>query len=100
MEVNIQNIHYKKIRQCYILTITCANCNSFICTYQKVGRTNLVKLYLERIVTASIDLKTPPGAIFCPTCGNQIAIKYTVKKDNKLAYRLVPSMSHKSKYVK
>ncbi len=94
------NEKQKKVKQAYIIDISCAVCQTYLVTYQKVGRTNLVKLYYDRITKSSIDLKDVPGAIVCPNCDNIIAIKYMTKGDNKTAYRLVPSMFRKSKYIK
>jgi len=92
-----ENHFKKKIKGSHLLRITCAHCRYFIALYQKVGESNLVKMYLDRIVESSMDLSDIPGAILCPECGVKIATKYTVKTDNKPAYRLSPSMFHKAK---
>ena len=92
-----RNPHCRKIRGSHFLEITCAHCNGVIAKYQKVGESNLVKLYHDRIVESSIDLTEPPGALFCPGCGERIATRYLTKVDRKEAYRLVPSAFHKKK---
>ncbi len=92
------NKYYKKIKKAYILTISCAHCKEYVITYQKVGRSNLVKMYLDRIVDSAVDLDNIPGAISCPICQRQLATKYVIKRENKIAYRLVPSMFNKSSY--
>ncbi len=94
------NEHCKKVKGSHILEIKCGVCKSFIATYRKVGESNLVKMYSERIIKSVIDLNDDPGAIFCPVCNNQIATKYTVKRNKKTAYRLVPSAFNKKKKTK
>ena len=84
-----------KVRGSHVLEVNCAYCKCFIARYQKVGETNLVKMYIERIVEGSIDFSLMPGALLCPKCGERIATRYTVKTDKKEAYRLVPSAYNK-----
>ena len=93
----IQNPVCKKPRGSHVLLISCAHCGNAIAKYHKVGESNLVKMYHERIAESSIDLADLPGALFCPECGAQIATRYTTKPDRKEAYRLVPSAFHKKK---
>jgi len=92
-----KNPNCKKIRGSHILQINCAYCKSFIAHYRKVGESNLIKLYKDRIVDGSIDFAQEYRAIFCPNCKERIATKYTVKADGKEAFRLVPSSFNKTK---
>ena len=92
-----ENPNCKKIRGSHILEVICARCKTFIVHYQKVGESNLVKLYNDRIIEGIIDFSEYHGAIFCPTCGERIATRYIVKQDKKEAYRLVPSAFNKRK---
>ncbi|NLT58667.1 MAG: hypothetical protein GXX99_06855 [Clostridiales bacterium] len=85
----------RRIRGSHLLEVSCAHCQCFIATYQKLGESPLVKLYHERIVEGSIDLSQPRGALFCPGCGERIATRYLTKMDHKEAYRLVPSAFHR-----
>ena len=96
MEV-FKNPNCKKVRGSHLLEITCAYCKHFIANYQKVGESNLVKLYNDRIIDGSIDFSQYHGALFCPECGKQIATRYIVKADKKEAYRLTPSAFNKKK---
>ncbi|MCL2574050.1 MAG: hypothetical protein FWE34_05795 [Defluviitaleaceae bacterium] len=91
------NPNCKKIRGSYILEITCAHCGGFIARYQKVGESNLVKMYNDRIIEGCVDFSQYHGAIFCAGCGERVATRYVVKRDKKEAYRLVPSGFHKKK---
>ena len=92
-----KNPNGRKIRGSHILAVSCAYCNCFIAHYQKVGESNFVKMYNDRIIDGSIDFSLYHGAIFCPACGQRIATRYITKMDKKEAYRLVPSAFHKKK---
>ena len=91
------NPNCKKIRGSHILAVSCAHCKCFIAHYQKVGESNFVKMYNDRIIEGSIDFSQYHGAIFCPGCNERIATRYITKIDKKEAYRLVPSAFHKRK---
>ena len=91
------NPNCKKIRGSHILEISCANCKSFIARYQKVGESNLVKMYNERIIDGSIDFSLFHGALFCPGCGARIATRYVTRADKKEAYRFAPSAFNKKR---
>lgn len=92
-----QNPNCRKIRGSHILVITCARCGQYIARYQKVGESNLVKMYNDRIIDGSINFAKYNGALFCPGCGARIATRYMTKFDHKEAYRLTPSAFHKKK---
>lgn len=87
----------KKVRGSHVLEIGCAYCKCFIANYQKVGESNLVKMYNERIIDGSVNFSEHPGAVFCPNCNERIATRYVTKMDKKIAYRLVPSAFNKKR---
>jgi len=93
----IPNPNCKKVRGSHILEVTCAHCKTFIAHYQKVGESNLVKMYNDRIIEGIVDFSQYHGAIFCPQCSERIATRYVVKQDKKEAYRLVPSAFNRRK---
>ena len=93
----IPNPNCKKVRGSHVLEVSCARCKTFIANYQKVGESNFVKMYNERIIDGVIDFSQHLGALFCPSCGSRIATRYVTKADKKEAYRLVPSAFHKKK---
>ena len=86
-----------KVRGSHILEVSCAFCGCFIARYQKVGESNFVKMYNDRIIEGSIDFSVYHGAVFCPNCKEHIATRYITKPDKKEAYRFVPSAFHKKK---
>ena len=91
------NPNCKKIRGSHILVVSCAHCQTFIAHYQKVGKSNFVKMYNDRIIDGVLDFSKYHGAIFCPNCKERIATRYMTRRDRKEAYRLVPSAFHKKK---
>jgi len=93
----IPNPNARRVRGAHLLRISCAHCACPIATYQKVGNSNLVKMYNDRIVDGSIDFAIYHGALFCPQCDARIATRYITKRDKKEAYRLTPSAFHKKK---
>ena len=96
MEI-FKNPYCKKIRGSHILAVSCAHCKTFIAHYQKVGESNFVKMYKDRIIDSVMDFSQYHGAIFCPNCNERIATRYMTKIDKKEAYRLVPSGFNKRK---
>ncbi len=91
------NENCKKVKGSHLLEIKCAYCKSFIAKYRKVGESNLVKMYNERIVESIFDCSEYHGAIICPNCENRIATRYVTKMGKKEAYRLTPSAFNKKK---
>lgn len=92
-----KNPNCKRVRGSHVLEVSCAYCKAFIARYQKVGESNFVKMYNDRIIEGSIDFSQYQGALFCPGCGAQIATRYITKMDKKEAYRLRPSAFNKRK---
>jgi hypothetical protein len=84
-----KNPNCKKVRGSHILEVSCAYCKCFIANYQKVGESNFVKMYNDRIIDGSIDFSQYLGAIFCPECGERIATRYMTKMDKKDLLRKV-----------
>ena len=95
-----KNPNCRKIRGSHILEVSCAHCKYFIANYQKVGESNFVKMYNERIIEGTLDFSLYHGAVFCPNCGERIATRYITKMDKKEAYRLVPSAFHTKRKFK
>ena len=96
----VPNTNCRKVRGSHVLIVSCARCKTFIAHYQKVGDSNFVKMYNDRIIDGAIDFSKRHGAIFCPNCNERIATRYITKMDKKEAYRLVPSAFHKKKKLK
>lgn len=82
------NPHYKRIKGSYILIVRCNYCKTDIAKYQKVGKGRLLRMYIERIVESSVNIAQKPGALFCPNCKQQLAIRAFLKGKNTEAYVL------------
>ncbi len=93
----IPNPNCRRVRGSHVLAVSCARCQTFIAHYQKVGESNFVKMYNERIIDGAVDFSQYRGAIVCPNCHERIATRYMTRMDKKEAYRLVPSAVHKKK---
>ena len=96
MEI-IKNSNCRKVRGSHVLEVVCGYCKTFIANYQKVGESNFVKMYNDRIIDGCVDFSLYHGAIICPNCNARIATRYMTKMDKKEAYRLVPSAFNKRK---
>jgi hypothetical protein len=92
-----KNPNCRKIKGSHLLEVSCAYCKFFIAKYQKVGESNFVKMYNDRIIEGTIDFSKYQGALYCPKCKKQIATRYITKMDKKEAYRFVPSAFNKKK---
>ena len=92
-----KNPNCKKIRGSHLLSVSCAHCKQFIALYQKVGESNFVKMYNDRIIEGTLDFAKYYGAIVCPNCNAHIATRYITKIDKKEAYRFAPSAFNKKK---
>lgn len=95
--MQFKNPNAKKVRGSHLLLISCACCKEPLAEYRKVGSSNLVKMYNERIVAGNIDFSKYHGALYCPKCNNQFATRYVTKFDKKEAYRFLPSTFNKKK---
>ena len=95
-----KNPNCRKIRGSHLLEVSCAYCKHYIAKYQKVGESNFVKMYNDRIIEGTLDFSQYHGAIFCPNCGERIATRYITQPDKKEAYRFVPSAFNKKKCLK
>lgn len=89
-----------------ILAIFCSRCKTSLCIYQKDGKGNLHRLYLDRIIKSesffkipaynrSVILKGLPN-IVC-FCRNIIAVPMLYKEEGRLAFRLIHGSINKTK---
>lgn len=84
-----KNPYYRRVKGSYTLLIRCGYCKTDIAVYQKVGKGNLLRMYVERIIKSSVDLFKKPGVLFCPNCNKQLATKVILKRKNKEAYVMI-----------
>ena len=75
----------------YILIVSCGYCKTDIARYQKVGRGNLLRMHIDRIIEAAIDFSKNHKALVCPNCNEQLGTRVTLKRKNKEVYRMIRS---------
>lgn len=68
--------------------VACGYCKTDIVKYQKLGRGNLLRMHIDRIIESSIDLSKD---LICPNCGKKLGIKINLKRENKQAYKMIRS---------
>lgn len=83
-----KNPNYRKIRGSHILIVSCGYCKTDIVKYQKVGRGNLLRMHINRIIESSAKISKH---LICPNCGERSGTKITLKERDKKAYRMLRS---------
>lgn len=86
--MNYQNPNYRKIKGSYILLVSCGHCKTEIVKYQKLGKGNVLRMYIDRIIEGNIRFC---GDLICPNCGKILGTKVTLKKGNKEFYKMIRS---------
>jgi len=82
-----------------IFQIYCSKCGSEVCVYQKEGAGNLLRIFLNKIISPNnmvemfktIKTKRDLHGLKCPSCGELIGVPMIYDKDNRLAFRLIPN---------
>ena len=87
MQIILKNDKYKKARGGYsrVLKISCRECSSFVCLYQKDGSGNLRRMYVDRIIDPKVSIGRKD--LRCPK-GHLLGTKIVYKKENRPAFRL------------
>lgn len=83
-----ENPNYRKVKGSYILLISCGVCKTEIVKYQKLGKGNLLRMHIDRIIESSVNFSQE---LICPNCGNKLGSKITLKKENKEVYKMIRS---------
>ncbi len=87
---------FKKARGGYsrLLELSCNKCKARLCFYQKDGKGQLVRLYLDRMLKAEhysryreSPLKQIPQLV-CLACKEHLGAPMIYEKEQRLAYRL------------
>ncbi|MCY3054840.1 hypothetical protein ODY46_03735 [Aerococcus sp. CDC-944-U94] len=67
-----QNSRTGKIKNAHPLLVSCMHRKHDLCVYWKVGRGNLIKLQIHRIIEAEYDFGRRDKALLCPNCQEQL----------------------------
>lgn len=68
-----KNPYYKKLKNTFLLEVSCGHCKTPILIYEKTGRGNLIKMQIRRIKEAEVDLDNYKGHLYCINCGEELA---------------------------
>ncbi len=82
-----KNPYYKKIKNSRNLTVLCGYCKSELCNYQKIGKGNLINMYVERIVNMNFNLESK--GLRCPYCEELIAIRKFNNNRSKDSFKMI-----------
>lgn len=85
----MKNDKYKSARGGWsrLLDITCDNCNSHVCFYQKDGPGPLKRMYKDRM----LDLSTSEVDLVCQNCKQTLGTYIIYEKEKRPAFRLYVS---------
>ena len=75
-----------------MLEISCMECGSFVCNYQKDGPGNLRRMYIDRISDSKVSLLEK--SLKCEN-GHLLGMAIIYKKENRPAFRLISEMVQK-----
>lgn len=81
-----RNPYYKKTKRAFDMLVSCAYCKANICKYRKVGKGNLVRLWLSRIVEMEFEITKD---LACPFCGEVLGSLVEIDGDG--AYKILRS---------
>lgn len=85
--MKFKNDKYKKARGGYsrLLNITCRECGSLVCEYQKDGSGSLKRMYHDRILEPKVSILKKD--FLCPK-NHLIGVRIIYKKENRQAFRI------------
>lgn len=82
-----KNPYYKRLKNTYLLEVSCGHCKTPMVVYEKAGKGNLIKMQIHRIKEAQVDLESHKGHLCCLNCGEELAKEGTYR--NRLTYWVV-----------
>lgn len=87
MKAKFKNDKYKKARggRSRLLKISCQECGSPVCSYQKDGPGNLRRMYIDRIIEPKVSIARKD--LSCAK-GHLLGVKTIYHKENRPAFRL------------
>ena len=71
------------------MLISCGHCKSKIIKYDKVGKGGLLRLHIDRVREANLDLSDNKKALICPECNEILGIKTFLKREKKEVYNMI-----------
>ncbi len=85
--IKFKNDKFRKSRGGYtrLLKISCRECGSSVCLYQKDGPGNLRRMYIDRVIEPLVSISRK--YLFCLK-GHLLGIKIIYQKERRPAFRL------------
>lgn len=80
------NPHFQKVKKAFPLALSCGHCKTVFATYQKVGKGNILKMYIDRIEYSTLDINPPSSLLECPSCHTNLGVLQVEKKTGKQFY--------------
>lgn len=77
--------------------IYCAHCRRWLLLYQKDGPGNLYRLYVDRIHAPEDEDIKKSSRLICTNCNIPVGVLMTYKREDRLAFRLIPGSIVKKK---
>ena len=82
------NPERRRVRKSLILIVSCGHCKSDLVRYQKVGRGNLLRMYIDRIIESEMPIHSKTQDLICPNCHQEIANRIHVRQRGVDAFRM------------
>lgn len=83
-----KNPNCKKIKGSHLLLVSCGYCKTDIVKYQKLGKGNILRLSIDRIIETSTDFSQE---LTCPSCHRVLGTKVVLKRENREFYKMIRS---------
>lgn len=83
-----KNPYYKKTKGSFLMMISCGSCKRDIAKYQKVGKGNVLRLHIERIIEGPKEYRQD---LKCPNCGNVMGHIVFLERENEQFYKMIRS---------
>lgn len=74
-----------------VMLVSCGYCKAHIAKYQKLGKGNLLRMHIDRIIESSIDLSKDPKVLTCPDCNAQLGVRMVLKGRDKEVFNMLRS---------
>lgn len=91
------NPHFQKNKKTIAFNLSCGHCKTLFATYQKLGKGNILKLYIDRIESSTVELNSPASLLQCPNCQQQLGVLRDEKNTNRKFYALSTGSVNKKK---
>lgn len=82
-----ENPFYIKVRNSFLMEISCGFCKKTQVIYQKVGVGNVLRMKVDRILESKVDLRKRPQDFKCTDCGKTLG--HLVRTEDEAFYKMI-----------